>query len=109
MVELEHATKSLTAFAPAITVSRNFARLNQLIAESLMVAFGVVIRSKPHVGFYLANRTIASTITCRIRGRPGFRLSLESNVFATRFRCHRRIVFGVKMVVISRSALRPMA
>ena len=43
MVELEHATKSLTAFDPAITGSRNFARLNQLIAESLMVPFGMVM------------------------------------------------------------------
>lgn len=43
MVELEHATKSLTAFDPAITGSRNLARLNQLIAKSLMVPFGMVM------------------------------------------------------------------
>lgn len=43
MVELEHATESLTAFDAAIRGSSSFARLTQLIAESLMVAFGVVM------------------------------------------------------------------
>lgn len=44
MVELEHAPKSLTAFDPAITGSSLFARLNQLITESLMIPFGMIVR-----------------------------------------------------------------
>ena len=43
VVVLQHATESLTAFDFAITGSSIFARLNQLIAESLMVPFGMVM------------------------------------------------------------------
>ncbi|MCP4169741.1 MAG: hypothetical protein GY758_03090 [Fuerstiella sp.] len=40
--------------------------------------------------------------------RPGFRLSLESNFFATSSPYQRRIVSGVTMVVSSTRASRPI-
>ena len=43
MVVLQHATESFTTFDVAITGSSIFARLDQLIAESLMVPFGVLM------------------------------------------------------------------
>ena len=43
MVELEHATKSLTAFDPASDGVTITGWLNQLIAESLMVPFGMIV------------------------------------------------------------------
>ena len=43
MVVLEHATESLSAFDPASDGIRTIDWLNQLIAQSLMVAFGMVM------------------------------------------------------------------
>ena len=43
MVVLEHATKSFTAFDPASDGIRFNDRLNQFIAQSLMVPFGMVV------------------------------------------------------------------
>ena len=47
MVVLQHATESLTALDFAISGSCIIARLNQLIAQSLMVPFGVVMGQCP--------------------------------------------------------------
>ena len=43
MVVLKHATESLTASDVAIIVSSIFARFNQLISESVMVAFSMIV------------------------------------------------------------------
>ena len=43
MVILQHATKSLSAFDPASDGIKIIDWLNQLIAQSLMVPFGVVV------------------------------------------------------------------
>ena len=43
MVVLEHATESLSAFDPASDGIKIIDWLNQLIAKSLMVPFGMVV------------------------------------------------------------------
>ena len=43
VIELEHATESLPAFDPASDGISIIHWLNQVIAESLMVPFGVVV------------------------------------------------------------------
>ena len=43
VVELQHATESFTAFDPASDGIRFIDRLNQFIAESLMISFAVVM------------------------------------------------------------------
>jgi len=43
VVVLEHATEPLSAFDFSISGSCIIARLNQLIAQSLMVPFGVIM------------------------------------------------------------------
>ena len=43
MVVLEHATESFTAFDPASDGTRIIDRLDQFIAKSLMVPFGMIV------------------------------------------------------------------
>lgn len=68
-----------------------------------------LIRSYPHSRFSKAKRTTRFRISCITLGRPGFLAQLPSYLLAISFRCHRIIVSGVTMQLISVSTFRPSA